>query len=433
MNYSESLAYLYSRLPVFHRIGAKALKPGLANTERLCAALGNPHQKFRSIHVAGTNGKGSTSHMLASIYQSAGYRVGLYTSPHLKSFTERIRLNGNPIAEADVADFVTEHQSLIEAVEPSFFEVTVAMAFDYFAKQQVDLAVIEVGLGGRLDSTNIITPRLSVITNISYDHQDVLGDTLPQIAGEKAGIIKSGVPVVISETQSETVPVFREVADRNHASITFADQVYTVRDEGMRDGYRRVEVTDVNQQTQVYTLDLTGPYQMQNLPGVLASVEKLQTQWPVSRDAVAAGLAAVVTQTGLQGRFQRLHDQPVVLADTAHNQAGIQSVLAAVQSMPHRVLHLVIGMVADKERSHVLQMLPTAARYYFCQAHTPRSLSAEDLRTEAAELGLIGEAFSDVNEALEAAQQNATREDLILITGSNYIIAELTNTIRDPS
>ncbi|RIV23499.1 bifunctional folylpolyglutamate synthase/dihydrofolate synthase [Fibrisoma montanum] len=429
MNYSESLAYLYSRLPVFHRIGAKALKPGLANIERLSAALGNPHQLFRSIHVAGTNGKGSTSHMLASIYQSAGYRVGLYTSPHLKSFTERIRLNGTPIAEADVAEFVTTYQSLIEAVEPSFFEVTVAMAFDYFARQQVDLAVIEVGLGGRLDSTNIITPELSVITNISFDHQDVLGDTLPQIAGEKAGIIKPGVPVVISETQAETKSVFQTVADQQQARITFADQVYTVVDDGLVDGVRQVRVTSVTGQADAFVLDLTGPYQVRNLPGVLGTVDQLQTQWPVGRDAVAAGLAAVVKQTGLQGRFQRLNERPIVLADTAHNQAGIQAVLTAVDSIPHRTVHLVIGMVADKDRSAVLRLLPSSARYYFCQAQTPRSLPADVLQREAAELGLAGEAFIDVNEALDAAIRTATTDDLILITGSNYIIAELTDKI----
>jgi len=429
MNYSESLAYLYSRLPVFHRIGAKALKPGLANIERLSAALGNPHQLFRSIHVAGTNGKGSTSHMLASIYQSAGYRVGLYTSPHLKSFTERIRLNGTPIAEADVAEFVTTYQFLIEAVEPSFFEVTVAMAFDYFARQQVDLAVIEVGLGGRLDSTNIITPELSVITNISFDHQDVLGDTLPQIAGEKAGIIKPGVPVVISETQAETKSVFQTVADQQQARITFADQVYTVVDDGLVDGVRQVRVTSVTGQADAFVLDLTGPYQVRNLPGVLGTVDQLQTQWPVGRDVVAAGLAAVVKQTGLQGRFQRLNDRPIVLADTAHNQAGIQAVLTAVDSIPHRTVHLVIGMVADKDRSAVLRLLPSSARYYFCQAQTPRSLPADVLQREAAELGLAGEAFTDVNEALDAAIRTATDDDLILITGSNYIIAELTDKI----
>ena len=259
MQYAEALDYLYSRLPVFHRIGPKALKPGLGNTLALCAAMGNPQQRFRSIHVAGTNGKGSTSHMLAAIYQSAGYRVGLYTSPHLKSFTERIRLNGQPIAEEAVAQFVTTYQTLIESIEPSFFEVTVAMAFDFFARQQVDLAIIETGLGGRLDSTNVIVPEASLITNIAYDHTDILGDTLPQIAAEKAGIIKAGVPVVVGESNPDTALVFSKTAEALHAPLYYADLLYTVQDKGLRAGKREVLVTQLEKtEEQVYQLDLAG-------------------------------------------------------------------------------------------------------------------------------------------------------------------------------
>lgn len=440
MQYQEALDYLYSRLPVFHRIGPKALKPGLGNTERLCEALGQPQRQFRSIHVGGTNGKGSTSHMLAAVYQSAGYRVGLYTSPHLKSFTERIRLNGQAIPEADVAAFVSTHQPLIEAVEPSFFELTVAMAFDYFARARVDLAIIEVGLGGRLDSTNVITPCVSVITNIGLDHTDILGDTLPQIAREKAGIIKTGVPVVIGETQPETAAIFRETAGALNAPLVFADQRYRVRDAGLEAGVRRVDVRVAGggaikgtgdpasfSLTGNYRLDLTGLYQLPNLATVLATVEAVQEVWPVSPVALTTGLASVGAQTGLLGRFQRLRDAPTVIADTAHNPPGLQALFTTVNSLTYSNLRIVIGLVADKDRTRILQTLPETARYYFCQAQTPRSLMASDLRTEAAAVGRLGEAYTDVNEALSAALQQSTPEDLILITGSNYIVAELTS------
>ncbi|MVM34537.1 bifunctional folylpolyglutamate synthase/dihydrofolate synthase [Spirosoma sp. HMF4905] len=427
MQYPEALDYLYSRLPVFHRIGAKALKPGLGNTLALCEALGNPQHQFRSIHVAGTNGKGSSSHMLAAIYQSAGYRVGLYTSPHLQSFTERFRLNGQPISEADVAQFVEQHQALIESIEPSFFEVTVAMAFDYFARQKVDLAIIEVGLGGRLDSTNVITPEASLITNIGYDHTDILGETLPEIAGEKAGIIKAGVPVIIGETHSETQVVFSKKAGELAAPILFADQRYMIQDDGIVAGKRQVEVLQDGAALYSLVLDLLGTYQLHNLAGVLAIVEVLQSVWPVSSDAVQKGVANVTALTGLKGRFQTLQDQPRVIADTAHNQPGLASLFETIETIPYQTLRIVIGLVADKDRSKVLTMLPQTAIYYFCQAHTPRSLSASDLQAEAAQLGRIGEVFTDVNEALSAALSQASTADLILITGSNYTIAELTN------
>ncbi len=427
MQYTEAIDYLYSRLPVFHRIGAKALKPGLGNTLLLCEALGNPQHQFTSIHVAGTNGKGSSSHMLAAIYQSAGYRVGLYTSPHLKSFTERIRLNGQPIPEAEVAEFVVRHQALIERVEPSFFEVTVAMAFDFFARKQVDLAIIEVGLGGRLDSTNVITPVASLITNIGYDHTDLLGETLPQIAREKAGIIKAGVPVVIGETNPETEPVFRSTADLVKAPIEFADQRYYVQDKGIVQARRTVLAGTENELLQSFELDLLGAYQVKNLPAVLATVSVLQSLFPVSLVAQQTGLTSVTALTGLKGRFQTLRERPRVIADTAHNQPGLEALLATIQSIPHARLRIIIGLVADKDRSHILAVLPQSAVYYFCQAQTPRSLPAYELQMEAAKLGRMGEVFTDVNAALSAALQDAAEDDLLLITGSNYTIAELTN------
>ncbi|QMW05578.1 bifunctional folylpolyglutamate synthase/dihydrofolate synthase [Spirosoma foliorum] len=426
MQYPEALDYLYSRLPVFHRIGAKALKPGLGNTLALCEALGNPQNQFRTIHVAGTNGKGSSSHMLAAIYQSAGYRVGLYTSPHLQSFTERFRLNGQPMPEAEVAAFVEQHQALIESVEPSFFEVTVAMAFDYFARQQVDVAIIEVGLGGRLDSTNVITPEASLITNIGYDHTDILGETLGEIAAEKAGIIKPDVPVVISETHPETEFVFRKKADELNAPILVADQVYSILDKGLVSGKRQVEVLREGESPLAVEIDLLGTYQLRNLGGVLATVSVLQSIWPVSVEAIQKGVATVTATTGLKGRFQTLQEHPRVIADTAHNQPGLVSLFETIETIPYQTLRIVIGLVADKDRSKVLSVLPQTAVYYFCQAQTPRSLSASDLQAEAAQTGRLGDSFTDVNKALRSAILQSSIDDLILITGSNYTIAELT-------
>lgn len=430
MQYSEALDYLYSRLPVFHRIGPKALKPGLGNTLKLCEALGNPQHQFRSVHVAGTNGKGSTSHMLASVYQAAGYRVGLYTSPHLKSFTERIRLDGQPILEEAVARFVTEHQALIETVEPSFFEVTVIMAFDYFARQNVDIAIIEVGLGGRLDSTNIITPLISVITNIGYDHTDLLGDTLAQIAYEKAGIIKPGVPVVVGETHPETESVFRDRAIELNAPITFADQRYSIQDGGIRDGLRHVAVANAFESSlssTAYRLDLLGQYQLRNLPGVLATVAGLQITLPVTDASLPTGLLGVVSSTGLKGRFQIMRYAPTVIADTAHNPPGLQALFDMVMTYPYATLRVVLGLVADKDRAGILACLPKEAVYYFCQAHTPRSLPTDVLTAESIEVGLNGVGYTDVDIALQAAIAQSAPADLIIVTGSNYIIAELTD------
>lgn len=425
MQYSEALAYLYDRLPVFHRIGARAIKPGLDNIEKLCAALEQPHTRFKSIHVGGTNGKGSTSHMLAAIYQTAGYTVGLYTSPHLKSFTERIRLNGQPIPEEDVAQFVTRYQDLIEEVNPSFFEVTVAMAFEYFARQAVDLAVIEVGLGGRLDSTNIIKPVLSVITNIGWDHMDLLGDTLAQIAYEKAGIIKPATPVVVGEKHPETEPVFRRRAEEERTSIYFAQDYYQIDDKGIEGGKRQVKAHSGSEQTFPLAIDLLGHYQVHNLPAVLQSVVLLQQQFPVTTPQLKTALASVTRLTGLKGRWQVLRQSPYVVADTAHNKPGIQSLLAMIDEIPHHQLHLVIGFVQDKDVESVLALLPKQAKYYLCQAHTPRALAAGDLQQKAMGAGLRGQVFPDVNDALAFAIAGASAEDMIVVTGSTYVVAEL--------
>lgn len=457
MDYAQAVAYLYDRLPVFHRVGAKALKPGLGNTVALCAALGDPQHQFRSIHVAGTNGKGSTSHMLASVYQAAGYKVGLYTSPHLKSFTERIRINGQPIPDASVAAFVTTHRALIEQIEPSFFEVTVAIAFDYFARETVDVAIIEVGLGGRLDSTNVITPLLSVITNIGLDHTDILGDTLPEIAREKAGIIKPGVPVVIGETQPEVASVFNEKAADCQSVIYVADQVCRVQDGGLKQGRREAIVQTHGQPNDWrstlsggrYSLDLAGAYQLRNLPAVLVSLARLQPVLPVSEEAIRQGLAAVLVSTGLKGRFQTLQQHPWVVADTAHNQPGMLALLDTLGQLTYHKLHLIIGFVQDKDVAAVLRLMPTQATYYFCQSHTPRSLPADALARLAQASGLfVAEAenapvfsreivdkqqlsllntYTDVNQALADALDRAAADDLILITGSTYLVAELTD------
>jgi dihydrofolate synthase/folylpolyglutamate synthase len=430
MQYQEAIDYLYSRLPVFHRIGPKALKPGLDNTLKLCSALGNPQHKFLSIHVAGTNGKGSTSHMLAAIYQSAGFRVGLYTSPHLQSFTERIRINGQPIGEEDVADFVRKHQLLIESIEPSFFEVTVVMAFDYFARQSLDIAIIEVGLGGRLDSTNVITPLASVITNIGFDHTDILGDTLPLIAREKAGIIKESIPVVIGETNPETEPVFLGIARSLNAPIVFADQQFLIQNRGVENGLRQIHMAKsgiVDASVADIQLDLLGDYQLRNLPGVLATVDVLQKKLPVSQEALQNGLGAVVQLTGLKGRFQTLQFNPRVIVDTAHNQAGLTALFLSIKTLSFATLRIVVALVADKERTKVISTFPITASFYFCEFNSQRSLSSSNLQIEFTELNRPGRAFYDVNQALDAALQDSTDEDLILITGSNFHIAELIN------
>lgn len=410
---------------MFQRVGAVAYKKDLGNTVQLCAVLDNPHLKFKSIHVAGTNGKGSTSHMLAAVLQTAGYKTGLYTSPHLKSFTERIRVNGQPVAEDFVVDFVNRIRPAIEKIKPSFFEITVAMAFDYFAQTGVDIAVIEVGLGGRLDSTNLITPLVSVITNISYDHMDLLGNTLAEIAFEKAGIIKPGVPIVVAEHQEEVVDVFRAQSNQVNAALTFASTEYDITPVGP--GIWRARHVATNREQQ-YQLDLLGNYQQQNLAGVLAALDILMAQGiAISPDAVKQGLAKAATITGLKGRWQQLGTGPLVIADTAHNEAGMRAVVRQIGQQTFARLWIVLGMVKDKDLSKVLALLPREANYVFCQAQIPRALSAAELARQAAVFGLAGEVVPDVNAALRKVKEKAGANDLIFVGGSTFVVAEIDN------
>jgi len=426
--YEDVLAYLYASIPMFQRVGASAYKGDLTNTIRLCEAAGNPQLKFKSVHVAGTNGKGSTSHMLASVLQQAGYKTGLYTSPHLKSFTERIRLNGHEITKQFVIDFVNRMQSSIEAIRPSFFEVTVVMAFDYFVSQHIDVAVIEVGLGGRLDSTNVVTPELSVITNIGWDHMDLLGDTLERIAWEKAGIIKKNVPVVISEKQKEVESVFVESAAGNNAPVFFATDDYTVKwQTGQRmplmDAWRRGIKFMEN-----VSLPLQGYYQQQNVAGVLKAIELLNDAgFSIDHNTILAGLNNVITNTHLKGRWQKLGERPLMICDTGHNIDGMQQLVRQIHDQSFDKLYMVIGMVKDKDITKVLDLLPKEASYYFCQADLPRALDAELLAEQARKAGLTGTVVRDVNEAIRAARSRASESDFIFIGGSTFVVAEIEN------
>lgn len=427
MNYQETIDYLFNALPMFQRIGASAFKKDLNNTLALCSHLGNPEKKFKSIHVAGTNGKGSTSHTLAAILQSAGYKTGLYTSPHLKSFTERIRINGEKITEQAVVDFVDANKSFLDELQPSFFEMTVALAFWYFAKEQVDIAIIEVGMGGRLDSTNVITPELAVITNIGWDHMQFLGDTLPLIAGEKAGIIKPNVPVIISQTQEETTSVFLKKALENQAHITFADQKIKLQKLTTDTAFAKYAVSK-NRESFTLEFGLLGDYQFHNLPGILESVDQLrQLGWKISEEALSKGLKQVTQLTGLKGRWQVLGENPTIIADTGHNEPGIRAILSQLEGYSFKKLWMVIGMVQDKDISKILALLPKSARFVFCQADLPRAMSASLLAEKAAEFGLEGEVISDVNEALQFARKNAGPNDLIFVGGSTFVVAEIEN------
>ena len=427
MNYKQTIDYLYSRLPMFTRVGAVAFKKDLHNIIAMCDKLGKPQNKFKTVHVGGTNGKGSTSHMLAAIFQQAGYKTGLYTSPHLKDFRERIRINGTMVPEAFITDFVAQQQEIIEEISPSFFEVTVAMAFAYFAAENVDIAIIEVGLGGRLDSTNIITPELSVITNISLDHTNILGNTLKEIAAEKAGIIKPGVPVVIGERQAETEQVFLNKAAETNSKIIFADQ--ELRTTGTIRKNEFLGTTVYQAQKVLYNnleLDLNGFYQLKNVLTVLLSVALLKDKgYKLTNEAVYAALRNVKHLTGLQGRWQKLSEHPLIICDTGHNIAGINEVMQNIRETPFENLHIVIGMVKDKEISGVLALLPAKASYYFCQPELERALPAEELAAQAITYGLQGQVFSTVNEALQEANNKANTNDLIFIGGSTFVVAEV--------
>ncbi|WP_317614821.1 bifunctional folylpolyglutamate synthase/dihydrofolate synthase [Sphingobacterium wenxiniae] len=426
-SYAEVIEYLYARLPMFTRDGASAIKKDIDNTILFCEKLDNPHQKFKSIHVAGTNGKGSTSHMLASVLASAGYKVGLYTSPHLLDFRERIRINGEMIAEETVVSFVNENREFIEHIAPSFFEVTVAMAFDYFAKQQVDISVIEVGLGGRLDSTNIIHPELCVITNIGMDHMNLLGDTLVEIAYEKAGIIKEKVPVVVSEKDPEVVSVFVEKATALQAPLRFAsDELEVLGTQKNKKGLLVQMKNKAIGEPQSWQVDLAGGYQQKNLLGVLTALDVLRNQgWVLNEQDVKAGLQHVKENTGLQGRWQTLSEEPFIICDTGHNEDGVREVVKNLQRTLYKRLHVLIGAMRDKDLNHMLPQLPQEAIYYFCQPDMPRALPAMELKEKAAIFNLQGESYDSVQSALDTAKSQYESGDLIFIGGSNFVVAEV--------
>jgi dihydrofolate synthase/folylpolyglutamate synthase len=427
LSYQATLDYLYSQLPMFTRIGAAAIKKDLTNTLALCNALNQPQEKFKSIHIAGTNGKGSTSHMMASILQEAGFKVGLYTSPHLKDFRERIRINGQMISEKEVVDFVDTHKALFEEIKPSFFEWTVALCFQHFAYHKVDIAIIETGLGGRLDSTNVIAPILSVISNIGWDHMDMLGDSLDKIAFEKAGIIKAKTPVVIGEALSVTEPVFRKKSKAEKAEIIFAQKEYTM------DYFSTTKngvLCDVKKGNQMYfknlDCDLGGIYQQKNIITLIAAIDILKEQgYPISENDIRSGLEHVKRNTGLMGRWQVLKEKPFTVCDTGHNVDGIKYVMEQLKSIPSSKLRMVFGMVKDKDISKVLALLPKEAKYYFCKANLPRALDEKEMQAQASVFGLMGNCYASVIEAYKAAQSESIDTDVVFVGGSTFVVAEI--------
>lgn len=427
MTYEKTLDYLFTKLPMYQRVGVAAYKADLNNTIAICKALGNPEKKIKCVHVAGTNGKGSSSHMLASILQQAGYKTGLYTSPHLVDFRERIKINGKMIPKTDVAKFVEDYKNTFEKIEPSFFEWTVGLAFHYFAQQEVDVVVVEVGLGGRLDSTNVINPACCLITNIGLDHMNLLGDTLPKIAAEKAGIIKARVPVVISQTQLEVISIFNNKAKELKAPIEFADKNYKVISFSHQDKFLAIELLNKKSNTKhIYNLDLQGTYQIKNVMGVLNTIDILkQKGFIVEEEAVANALKHVQKLTGLQGRWQVLQVKPLVIADTGHNEDGIKEVLENLKRYTYKTLHFVLGVVNDKDISKILKLLPKDATYYFCKASIPRALDENELSLQAKKIGLSGKAFKTVPEALASAKKYAKAHDLIFVGGSTFTVADI--------
>lgn len=426
MNYSETIDYLYHKLPLFSRVGSAAFKKDLTNTRILCEYLGNPQHQFKSVHVGGTNGKGSVSHMLASVFQSSGYTTGLYTSPHLYDFRERIRVNGQVADEDYVISFVEKIKPVIEDIQPSFFEITVAMAFDYFAQKKVEMAIVEVGLGGRLDSTNIITPELSVITNIGWDHMNMLGNSLEEIAAEKAGIIKEGVPVVIGERKKETDPVFLDQSIKKNSPIAFAEDQYNLISQEWKNNHTIITVKKEGQGVRSFELDLPGVYQQKNLLTVLNALDILQKDgYQITDAAIHEGLKNVRQLTGLMGRWEILRERPMVILEVAHNKDGMEQMLQHLKLLSFGKLHMVIGMVKDKDAAQVLSLLPRDARYYFTQAQIPRALPAKELKEKAANFSLTGKVYRDVNEALYEALHNVSMDDLIIVCGSIFLVAEV--------
>lgn len=428
MTYTETLDFLYHSLPVFQHIGGSAYKPGFDNIVALEQELGEPHRRFRSVHVAGTNGKGSVSHMLAAVLQAAGYRTGLFTSPHLKDFRERIKVNGQMISEEEVVNFVEQYREAIDRIQPSFFEITTAIAFDYFAREQVDVAVIEVGMGGRLDSTNVIRPLASVITNISWDHAQFLGDTLEKIAGEKAGIIKEMTPVVIGESQIESQLTFITRAKECSAPILFADQLYRVVDRqyvGVNQQQFTIE-SRLDGETFALTVDLLGDYQRKNILTVLTTLDVLNGSGGLTlpREAVVEGLASAAATTGLSGRWQVVNQAPLTVCDIGHNEGGLREIVAQIARQHYRKLYMVLGFVADKDLDKVLPLLPKEAHYLFTRAGIERALDEKLLAERAAAYGLLGEMLPNVTAAVKRARELASPEDMIYIGGSTFIVAE---------
>lgn len=405
MNYQEVLDYMYAQLPMFHRVGPAAYKPGLDNTYALLEIVGNPHLGLKCVHIAGTNGKGSTSHLIASSLQEAGYKIGLYTSPHLKDFRERMKINGAMISEADVTAFVNLFARQWEKIQPSFFEINVAMCFWFFSKEKTDIAVIETGLGGRLDSTNVITPEVSVITNIGMDHMNLLGDTIEQIAFEKAGIIKQNIPIVIGTMRSDAREIMKQKAHDCKAHLY---------DSSLRD------LADIPDS------ELKGMYQIENRKTAFVTLQTLISQgYSITKQNIENGFERVVMNTGLMGRWQVLGENPLVIADVAHNEDGLNYVLRQLENTPHDHLHFVIGLVADKDVDRVLKLLPTSATYYFCKADIPRGLDSVLLATRAATFNLTGESFASVKSAFENAKRKAQKNDLVFIGGSVFTVAEV--------
>lgn len=427
MNYPETLEWMFDKLPMYQRIGAAAYKADLNNTIQLLELLGNPHNNFKSVHVAGTNGKGSVSHMLASVFQEAGYKTGLYTSPHLRDFRERIRINGEMIPEENVTHFIDTYKDKFEQMELSFFEMTVGMAFDYFSKEKVDIAIVEVGMGGRLDSTNLITPELSVITNIDFDHTKFLGDTRAKIAYEKAGVIKSGIPVVIGETHPETAQVFIDKAKESNSPICFADQFFDC--DKIHIESQTEQRFDVWKNSELYLealeIPLMGNYQQKNLTTVMCALDILRQNFDLSADDIRAGISKVIRNTHLMGRWQILNKDPLTIADTGHNTAGITEVVRQLAEMSYGKLHFVLGMVNDKDIDKALQILPRGAEYYFCKADIPRGLDANILAEKAFEMGLRGQVFESVSQAYRSAVNNARFDDVVFVGGSNFTVAEV--------
>lgn len=425
-DYEEVMDYLYEQLPVFSKQGDTAIKKDLTNTLQLCAILGNPQEKFKSIHIAGTNGKGSSAHMLSAVFQTAGYKTGLYTSPHLVDFRERIRINGAMTSKERVVDFVRLIYPHIEKIQPSFFELSVAMAFYIFAQEGIEMGIIETGLGGRLDSTNIIRPEVSLITNIGLDHIHILGSTLPEIAGEKAGIIKAGVPVVISEKQAETSPVFETVAKQQGSPLYYASDLRLARLLTKTDQYLEVEIkVPQMDDVKIYRLDLTGEYQINNILGVLAVIEVMQQKgYLIHESQILEALAQVKDKTHLAGRWQTLRENPKVICDTGHNKSGWEQVMRNLEKMSYKTLHMVLGAMGDKDINALLEMLPKNARYYFCSPDSARAMPAPDLAAQAAQYGISGQDFPSIAEAVVQALKVALPEDMIFIGGSSFVVAE---------